>query len=64
MPSAVYICYFCREVFTLSAKHQCQPECDKLTGFHRDFCPRCKHRDSCVWEKTFPTRNPDDVDSA
>jgi hypothetical protein len=39
---AVFVCYMCEHVFTLSPKHFCQPECDTLTAFHRDFCPGCK----------------------
>lgn len=44
MPVAVFVCYFCNLVFTLSPQHFCQPECNRLTTFHRDFCPRCKRR--------------------
>jgi hypothetical protein len=41
---AVFVCYVCRHVFTLSDKHFCQQECDKLTALHRDFCHRCKKK--------------------
>lgn len=39
---AVFICYLCRQVYILSPQHFCQPECDKMTAFHWDFCPKCK----------------------
>lgn len=39
---AVFVCYLCGLVFTLSPKHFCQPECDTLSAFHKDFCPKCK----------------------
>lgn len=64
MPQAVFICYFCHEVFVLSPKHFCQTECDTRTAFHWDFCPRCKHRESVSWDSVFPTEGTDDLSAS
>ena len=42
MPSiAVFVCYVCHHVFTLSLKHFCQPECNFKLAMHYDLCHRC-----------------------
>lgn len=50
MALAVFVCYFCNLMFTLSPQHFCQPECDKLTALHRDHCPRCKRKMNADFE--------------
>jgi predicted amidophosphoribosyltransferase len=56
---AVFVCYLCHQVFSLSPKHFCQPECDRLTALHRDFCPRCKRTMNADFEVQIHVPNSD-----
>lgn len=62
---AVFACFLCRQVFTLSPKHFCQPECDTLTALHWDYCPLCKRTMNSDFETQMSGEtNASDSDSA